>query len=427
MKTRFNWKSFAVLQVLVLCGFGLAYALGGPLSRELVRQEFFGQDPFVAVDIPRNDPLRVRTFYDRPDIVSDEDLAAVLKQVQPPFGRKEMSPNHVEHALRTWGVDATFQDPEIISGQEMLEFLTDHAKYVESWGEEIRPLLLERPAGIEVRWGTETGASYHHDHLLASVTEAGATLDTPVYGAFRTNATLYDVIQQSLHDFRLDEREYEWTAMAFGFWIPPTREWIGGDGRRYSFDLIAKRLMRASKPMGVCAGTHRVYSLMVLIQLDDEYGILSDEIRGRVYAFLERVRDNIIESQFEEGYWPSNWPDGADAVANPIDEPEYRRIIATGHHLEWLSIAPKDLHPPDEQIKNAADWIIRVTKEQTREQIKQRYTFFSHVGLALANWRQVRPADFWREWEAQHPFVPEGTDADEARIETDAPPNEPGT
>jgi hypothetical protein len=54
------------------------------------------------------------------------------------------------------------------------------------------------------------------------------------------------------------------------------------------------------------------------------------------------------------------------------------------------------------------------------EEIKQRYTFFSHVGLALANWRQVRPADFWREWEAQHPFVPEEPDEDGPQPDADA-------
>ena len=100
--------------------------------------------------------------------------------------------------------------------------------------------------------------------------------------------------------------------------------------------------------------------------------------------------------------WPSNWPDGAAAVENPIEEDIYKQVIATGHHLEWLSIAPPELHPPDEQIKKAVDWVIRTTKEQTKDEIKQSYTFFSHVGAALSNWRQVHPAEFWMEWERTH-------------------------
>lgn len=407
MKTHSHWKSFIILQGVVLCGFGLAFAMGGTLTRELVLQEFLDVEPFQPVEVPRTEPLRVRTPYNRPDLVSDEDLAAVLKQIQPPFERQELKPNHVEHALRTWGVHATFQNPDIVSGREMMEFLTDHARYIESWGEEVRPLLLEEPTGIAIRWGTETGASYHHDHWLACLTEAGVTLDTPVYGPSRTDSTINDVIQEALRDFRLDERETEWTVMAFGLWIPPTREWVGSGGRRYSFDLLAKRLLRGHKQNGVCSGTHRVYSLMLLIQLDDDYRLLSENVRADVYAHLESVRDNIMASQFEDGHWPSNWWAGAEAVTNPVDDPLYRQVIATGHHLEWLSIAPRDLHPPDEQIKKAIDWVVRTTKEQTRDEIRERFTFFTHVGSALCNWRQVHPADFWRNWEAENPFVPE--------------------
>src|SRR5690606_6831374 len=125
--------------------------------------------------------------------------------------------------------------------------------------------------------------------------------------------------------------------------------------------------------------------------LDEEFDILSEEKQKEVFAYLESVRDSIIASQFEDGHWPSNWPDGAAAVAEPIEEDEYKKVIATGHHLEWLSIAPKELHPPEEQIKKAMDWVIETTKKKSKEEIRENYTFFSHVGAALANWRSVRP------------------------------------
>jgi hypothetical protein len=285
----------------------------------------------------------------------------------------------------------------------MLEFLTDHAKYVQSWGSATQPLLEERPTGVTIRWGKERGASYHHDHWLACLTEAGAPLDTPIYGPSRSNHTLYDVIQESLRDFRLDEKETEWTAMAFGLWISPTREWIGADGRRFSFDLLCDRLMRGEMQTGVCSGTHRVYSLMLLIRLDDEFEILSEEMRTEAYVYLESVRDAITAAQFADGHWPSNWPDGADAVAHPVEEDVFKQVVATGHHLEWLSIAPPELHPPDNQIKQAMDWAIRVTRKCSHEELRTNYTFFSHVGSALANWRNVHPADFWRNWESAHP------------------------
>ncbi|MFG0334229.1 MAG: hypothetical protein ACF8TS_12765 [Maioricimonas sp. JB049] len=400
-----SWKTVTLVQVLVLMAFAVAIAVDARAVTEAVSQRLFEDSPFEPVPIPREKPLVVTPLYDRPDFVSNEDLAAVLRQIRPQFDREQMKPNYVEHALRAWGVRAQFADPAIPSGEELALFLTDHARFSDSWGKQARPLLIDRPQGIAIRWGRETGASVHHDHWLASLTEAGVSRDTPVYGPARRDITIGDVVQESLRDFRLDERETEWTAMAFGLWLPPTRHWTGGDGRQYSFDLIARRLMRGHKEKGVCSGTHRVYSLVLLIRLNDEFDILSDAMRAEVYGFLEDVRDAITAAQFEDGHWPSNWPDGAAAVARPVDDPVYRQVIATGHHLEWLAIAPRDLHPPDDQIRRAAEWVIRTTVEQPTEDILTRYTFYSHVGNALALWRNTHPADFWMAWIETHPDV----------------------
>jgi len=398
-----SWKTVVLVQLLMVVAFAVAITVDARAVTDAVAQRLHGEKPFKPVPIPREQPLVVEPLYDRPDFVSDEDLAAVLRQVRPQFDREQMKPNYVEHALRAWGVRAEFANPEIPSGEELALFLTDHARFTDSWGKKVRPLLIERPHGIAVRWGTEAGGSVHHDHWLASLTEAGITRDTPVFGPSRRDMTIGDVVQESLRDFRLDERETEWTAMAFGLWIPPARSWTGGDGRQYSFDLIARRLMRGHKEKGVCSGTHRVYSLMLLIRLDEEFDILSDGMHAEAYGYLEDVRDAIIAAQFEDGHWPSNWPEGAAAVEEPIDDPVYRQVIATGHHLEWLAIAPRDLHPPDEQIRRAAEWVIRTTVDQPVDDILARYTFYSHVGNALALWRKTHPADFWSKWVERHP------------------------
>jgi hypothetical protein len=129
-------------------------------------------------------------------------------------------------------------------------------------------------------------------------------------------------------------------------------------------------------------------------------------MRAEVYRHLQSIKERIAASQFEDGHWPSNWPDGAAAVARPIDEVLYKKVIATGHHLEWQSIAPPDLLLPEEQIKKAMDWVVKTTKERTKAEITPNFTFFSHVGAALCNWRQVRAADFWRNWEKDHPYDP---------------------
>jgi len=424
MKKRYSWKSLVIAPGICAAAFGVALCMANADIRVQLKQEL-GQQAFTPVPIPREMPIQISKPYNRPDLVSDEDLAAVLAQIQPRFARKEMKPNFIEHALRTWGVLATFQDPSVLSGQEMLEFLTDNAKFVDSWGKDIAPLLQERPLGIGIHWGPDTGASYHHDHLLACITEAGAPLTTPIYGPSRRNATLYDVIQESLRDFRLDERETEWTAMAFGLWIPPTGEWIGSGGRQYSFDLLVDRLLRGEQAEGVCGGTHRVYSLMLLIRIDEQYDILSDVARESAWHYLETVRDEITASQFEDGHWNVDWPLGKEALTRPQTDPEYKSVIATGHHLEWMSIAPKELLIPEPQIKKAIDWVVANTRRQTPDEIKQKFTFYSHVGAALANWRQVTCAGFWKDWEQAHPDHPASETAPAAIAPTATVPAQP--
>ncbi len=402
------------VQAVVVTAFVFSYATASTSSQRLIRSELTGSSPAPTIAIPRQTPLTVEPLYDDANVVSDEELAAVLAKIQPRFWSKAdptrpiegLKPNYVEHALRTWSIKAKFDDPQVMSGEALKDFLVDHGKWLASWGHATRKtapsLVEETPDGASIRWGKEEGASVHHDHWLACLTEAGVSLNEPVFTP-SARKSVADVLQEAFRDFRLDENEVEWSAMAFGFWIAPQKEWTNRAGRVLSFDDLAERLMRGQLRFGVCSGTHRLYSLMVLIRLDDEYHILSPEMRERSMDHLRKVRDLISVSQFEDGHWPSNWPDGADAVANPTDDALFKKVIATGHHLEWLAIAPKELHPPHEMILKAADWAIKTTTEQSDQDIGQRYTFFSHVGSALALWRHTHPADFWMKWQAEHP------------------------
>jgi hypothetical protein len=48
-----------------------------------------------------------------------------------------------------------------------------------------------------------------------------------------------------------------------------------------------------------------------------------------------------------------------------------------------------------------------------QQEIDQNFTFYSHVGKALALWRKTSPAEFWTRWISQHP--------EDARLEPQAP------
>ena len=401
------------VQAIVVMAFVVSYAAGSPDMRRQFQSEVTGTIVSPPIVVPRRFPLTVEPLYDDVEVVSDDELAAVLAKIQPRFWSDEdvtkpaagLKPNYVEHALRTWWIKAKFRDPQVMSGESLKDYLVDHGQWLTAWGNWKRKtaasLILDVPNGVSIRWGKEEGTSVHHDHWLACLTEAGISIDEPVFTP-SSRKTVTDVLREALRDFRLDETEVEWSAMAFGFWIAPQREWTTRTGRTLSFDMLAERLMRGHKRFGVCSGTHRIYSLVVLIRLDDEHHILSPEVRELSLEHLRDVRDLIAVSQFEDGHWPSNWSDGAESLSKPIDDPLFKKVIATGHHLEWLAIAPKELHPPRETILKAADWVIKTTTDQSDKEIGERYTFFSHVGNALALWRKTHPADFWMKWEQTH-------------------------
>lgn len=427
---------FLVLQVPIVAAFAWSYASLSPESQRQVRRLVVAKSQNIEIPLERDQALEMTPLYDDPELVSDEELAAVLKQIIPHFSAKKMKPNHVEHALRAWHVDAKFQDPDAISGEKLRDFLIDYGRFATSWQPEKEtetqpePLLQERSDdGVYVLWGRETNsASVHHDHLLACLTEAGVPLSQPIFTPNRRDLTFRDVLRQALRDFRYDERETEWSAMAFGLWLAPTtKSWRLTDGREMSFDMLAKRLLRGHKKMGTCGGTHRLYSLMVLLRLDEQYDVLSDDVQQAAYRQLESVRDLLKVCQFEDGHWPYNWSAGEDAVKNPdASIPQFRHVIATGHHLEWLSIAPESLHPPREQTRQAAAWIIQKTIAMKEAEILDNYTFFSHVGNALAMWRKTTPSKFWMEWEKTHPFEPKPKKEPEPTATIQAKPGKPG-
>jgi hypothetical protein len=411
MKRGSKLLSFAVVQVVFVGAFAASYATLSTESTERFNEVVLGEVAFKPLNIDHDEPYVIGPLYNEVEVVTDEELAAVLSKVLPLFKQERLRPNVVEHAMRTWHEDAIFTNPDVMSGMEMRDFLIDHGRFLLSWENqrEYQPLLSATETGVHVLWSNDfiPGASVHHDHTLACLSEARVKLSQPVRTRLKPNLTMADMVNQAVYDFSLDEKETEWSAMAFGLWLPPQKEWVNGKGRKLNFDMIAERQLRGHQQHGVCGGTHRLYSLMALLRLDEEHGpILSKPMRKKVYTHLLNVGHKLAETQFEDGHWPYNWPDGKDAVENPADHPMSRSVIATGHHLEWLAIAPKEMHPPRENIIKAAKWIIANTTGRSRQDILNDYTFYSHVGHALCLWRNTRPSEFWKRWEVDHPYDP---------------------
>ncbi|MDP7018837.1 MAG: hypothetical protein QGG36_23755 [Pirellulaceae bacterium] len=371
-------------------------------------------DARVTLPESREFPLVVEPRHDNPLIVSDEQLVEVLNKLRPQLRGDQPKINHIDHALRMWGVSAKFADPNCLSGSEMRAILTDAGEFQKVWGDDVQPLLSRGPHGVRVfvRGGDST--SSHVDHTLAGLAEIG-TPTTFVMNVAGRRMTLGQMLNESLDRFRLNQREYEWSALAYALFLP-TDSWVTAEGQTISFDDIVQRITRQPYGEGVCFGNHRLHTLAMILRIDEQESILSTAARQSVVAHLNEATARLVASQEADGFWDQGWTGKQRPAASGGERQS--RILATGHAMEWWAFAPAEVHPPREVLIRAGQWLARTIGEMSDEEIRSNYTYLTHAGRALALWRGSFPTDIVEPTEEQ--ALPK-TDAEP----TDAEPTEP--
>ena len=396
-KQRSKWGRPAVFLGFQIVFLGVA--VGGTTYRwrELEKEK--------ELPLLRATPLKLTPRYDCPWIISDEQLEQVLSKLYPRLRGPEPKINFVDHAFRFWGPDAEFDDPEALSGREMRDLLLNQDVFARSWPDAL-PFLLEDEEDEENEWGvavrTREGHATcaHVDHTLASLSEAGTPRDYPVVTTDRTT-TFGELLRSSLHEFSLNQMEYEWSALAYVLFLPPTNRWYSTEGQEITFDRFADRLMRQELKQGVCYGHHRTHALVAFLRIDEEIPILSPQTRQKIIDYLIEISRTLVRSQHHYGYWGPDWhtgapPEDVDQHISVADALKFR-ILSTGHIMEWMSVAPEEVHPPREVLVRAGQWLVKAIEQLGLEEIKDQYPFVTHVGNALAYWRGYYPTDFVKE------------------------------
>jgi len=352
--------------------------------------------PRSADPVPQlqNEPRSVTLRYDWPHVITDNQLTRVMTKLRPQLRHERPKINHVDHALRCWGQAATFEDPDCLSGQEMVAMLTDHHAYAAFWGEDAAPLLIGGEFGPGFRTQQGEASASHVDHTLGTLAEIGIPLDYPIHLQDQAPpTTVKQLLTAAMLDFRLNQKEYEWTTVAAASYATGPTHWLSQDGEQITFDLLAQRLMRQAWVDGVCYGNHRLYALAMLLQFDDQAQLFRErETRQNVLTHLSEATSRLVKSQADQGYWDENWEDATrPAQEMEAGGPTMRRILATGHALEWWAIAPEEVLPPREVVVRGAQWLVVEIEQMEPESVVKNYTFLTHVGRALCLWRGKFP------------------------------------
>jgi len=237
---------------------------------------------------------------------------------------------------------------------------------------------------------TGLATASHEDHTLACLAEVGTPLDFPVITA-NGEKTVNDLFRDAFLSFSLNQVEYEWSALAFALYCPTDKQWFTTEGQLISFDDLADRIMRQKLTQGVCAGNHRLHTLAIMLRVHEQVPLLSDTMRTRIEQHLLHVTEKLVANQAADGSWDMNWDGDTKKDFGSLPEIS-RRILATGHALEWWAFAPKSVLPKREVLVKAAQWIVKTVDGMTDAQIVKSYTFLSHAGRSLALWRGKFPA-----------------------------------
>lgn len=319
-------------------------------------------------------------------VIEDDELHSVLTSVEPFFDRRltlDAFPVHlVVHALRLWGTGVipgrgrAVGGQEIVdglTGKEMVETLLSHEAFTKYSKVRAPGLLRRSTAGVEAIVGGDYSFSAsqvvpHLGKLTHVAAEVGLASDQPITTLEGYRGTLSELIADDAIRC-VAGVELEWLVSGISRYATSDRPWTNRFGLRCTFDDLANLVLDTRPGTGACDGIHVPYAVAILLRVHERLPILKGETRDRARRFLTRLSAHLTEHQRVDGDWGWDWADGLPrGVVTPkllgvLGEPLPTTVLVTGHHLEWMAIAPIDCRPGDEVIRRAARALIRIWPE----------------------------------------------------------------
>lgn len=352
----------------------------------------------------RETPIHVSPRTDLGHLVSDDDLEALLCNAVPVWDPPSV-PSLI-HELLLWGQHGDFTD-EILPGKSkyrpfksfVVKTLLDYKLCSANTSGKDDDYLYDTPYGIRValvgsREAPGDRAQGHYGQLLKVLGEAGVTSGSPVRTSSGRIGTVADIIQDSVLRFSLTE-ELEFIGNALALWLPPQKSWQNEFGIRYDFDQLAEALIAKPFGQGSCKGCHVPYTLVLLLRVDETHSILTGRVRQKSLNWLKALSRLLEERQRSEGGWDES---SLEIERNPhLHRDELLDYLTiTGHHLEWMSMAPENIRPSDKTIDRAIHGLVKSTRDYlaTSRYFKVLLPA-SHAARAACLMRDVDPFSFF--------------------------------
>lgn len=349
----------------------------------------------------REHPIKVSPNQGLAHVVSEEDLVLVLSAALPWWN--PLSVPSAFHELKLWGKNADFTR-KMLGTQRSGEFLvttllSDRAcrkNTVRSGGS----YLLDSPFGIRpVLLGSDDAIDYrgeaHYGQLLMILGEAGVPGTASVTASSDRIGNIMDIYQDAVMQFSIGH-ELEFISCALAYWNPPQKTWRNQFGNEYSFDQLLSQLIATQLGKGTCGGCHVPYAVVTILRVDEQFAILSDAVRERARKWLKTLAYYLEYHLSESGGWDNYW--GHDSKSKFVmGDVVLDRITITGHHLEWIALAPPDVRPSEMTVRRAVKALRQDVESLPPLHIRSFKSLLpvSHGARALALLRGDDPFSAW--------------------------------
>lgn len=227
----------------------------------------------------------------------------------------------------------------------------------------------------------------HRDQLIANLAELGVPLLCKIITPAGP-ARVRDLLEGSIAEFHLAQKELAWTAAAYALYLPPQPEWVNRFGERYDFDQLAEALMARSLADESCGGTHLVWATLILLHADAFSPVLGPAVRARLRSHLATRIQEAIASQLSDGSWPPRWSatgfHGRNGKWFSTRADADQRLLVSTHLLAMFHTLPRDLRPPEGTVRRGLVWARERLETMSPESLAAQFCPCTHTLRVLS-------------------------------------------
>lgn len=226
-------------------------------------------------------------------------------------------------------------------------------------------------------------AELHNDQLLSALAESGVPVRDRLGDNQSSEISITSLLEASRKCFIVKHEPY-WSVIAYCHYLPNCDTWVNRFGDSVSLDDVCRELLRKEYEDSACYGSHRLYCIALLLQLDKSTNAsaLNNNTANLASGTLESFSRKLERCQRPDGAWDEN---GLNSSA--VEKlPQMNELVSvTAHHLDWIAYAPARLRPEEAVLAKAVRFLLRSLHHMSTDELLENYCAVSHAVRAISN------------------------------------------